>query len=122
MAVELVIKISKELYDLVQNKLDFNGDLDKQKVKALMLAIDNGTPLPNGCERLINADELARRIAGHSDYHGDDILSAIYCMAEGKHSDEPIKPLEREQEPDLIKISAGFKEIEEYYNFLESEE
>ncbi len=44
--VELVIKISKELYDLVQNKLDFNGDLDKQKVKALMLVIDNGTPLP----------------------------------------------------------------------------
>jgi len=56
--VELVIKISKELYDLVQNKLDFNGDLDKQKVKALMLAIDNGVPFPKGHGKIGDLDRL----------------------------------------------------------------
>lgn len=30
------------------------------------------------------ADELASHIAGHSDYHGDNILSAIYVLAEGR--------------------------------------
>ena len=34
--------------------------------------------------RLIDADELASKIAGHSNYHGDSILAAIYCMTEGK--------------------------------------
>ncbi len=51
--VELVIKLSEEIYDMVQNKLDFNGDLDKQKVKTLMLAIDNATLLPKSHKRLI---------------------------------------------------------------------
>lgn len=65
-------------------------------------AIVNGTVLPKGHERVINADALARRIAGHSDYHGDDILCAIYCMAEGNYSDKPIKPLESEvQDADI---------------------
>lgn len=45
--------------------------------------------------RLIDADKLAKRIAGHSDYHGDSILSAIYCMAEGKEISKPIKPIEQ---------------------------
>lgn len=34
--------------------------------------------------RMIDADKLASKIAGHSYYHGDRILSAIFCMAEGK--------------------------------------
>lgn len=45
--------------------------------------------------RLIDADKLAMRIAGHSDYHGDSILSAIYCIAEGKEKNKPIEPIER---------------------------
>ena len=44
--------------------------------------------------RMINADKLAKRIAGHSNYHGDSILAAIYCAAEGKENDAPIRPLE----------------------------
>lgn len=47
--------------------------------------------------RLIDADKLARRIAGHSDYHGDSILSAIYCMAEGQVTDVPITPIKRKR-------------------------
>ena len=30
------------------------------------------------------ADELCSKFAGHSDYHGDTILSTIRCIAEGK--------------------------------------
>jgi hypothetical protein len=32
----------------------------------------------------IDGDKLFSKIAGHSDYHGDSILSAIACMMEGK--------------------------------------
>lgn len=44
--------------------------------------------------RMINADILAKRIAGHSNYHGDSILAAIYCAAEGKENDVPIRPIQ----------------------------
>lgn len=39
------------------------------------------------------AEYIGSKIAGHSNYHGDDILSAIYCASEGKNI-EDIKPLE----------------------------
>ena len=32
----------------------------------------------------IDGDLLFSKIAGHSDYHGDNILSAISCLQEGK--------------------------------------
>lgn len=35
-------------------------------------------------KREIDGDELFRRIAGHSYYHGDDILTRISLMQEGK--------------------------------------
>lgn len=37
--------------------------------------------------------EVFRIIAGHSDYHGDSILSALKCITEGKEV-KPIKPIE----------------------------
>lgn len=36
-------------------------------------------------------NEVYRLIAGHSNYHGDSILSALTCVAEGKEV-KPIKP------------------------------
>ena len=39
-------------------------------------------------------DDVFRLIAGHSDYHGDNILAALTCVAEGKEV-KPIRPLER---------------------------
>lgn len=57
--------------------------------------------------KLIDADKLARRIAGHSDYHGDSILSAIYCMAEGQVMDVPIAPIKRKRR----KIATWIKEV-----------
>lgn len=44
--MKIVINISKEFYDLIQDKLDYNGELDKEKIKTLMLAVDMGKPLP----------------------------------------------------------------------------
>ena len=38
---------------------------------------------------------IYRIIAGHSDYHGDNILAALTCIAEGK-AVNPVKPLEAE--------------------------
>ena len=37
--------------------------------------------------------EVFRVIAGHSNYHGDNILSALTCIAEGKDV-KPVRPLE----------------------------
>ena len=57
--------------------------------------IENAPALiPPNEPRVINADKLAKRIAGHSNYHGDSILAAIYCAAEGKENDAPIRPIE----------------------------
>ena len=41
---------------------------------------------------VVHIDEVFRLIAGHSNYHGDAILSALMCVAEGKEV-KPIKPL-----------------------------
>ena len=43
--------------------------------------------------KAVPLSEIYRVIAGHSDYHGDSILSALTCIAEGKEVN-PIKPLE----------------------------
>ena len=40
----------------------------------------------------IDGNELFRRIAGHSYYKGDDILTRISLMQEGKSQKEDIKP------------------------------
>ena len=59
------------------------------------------TLTPQNEPRMINADKLAKRIAGHSNYHGDSILAAIYCAAEGKENDAPIRPIETPQNEPL---------------------
>lgn len=41
----------------------------------------------------IKLQDVYRIIDGHSNYHGDDILAALTCLAEGKQVN-PIKPLQ----------------------------
>lgn len=41
----------------------------------------------------IRLQDVYRIIDGHSNYHGDDILAALTCLAEGKQVN-PIKPLQ----------------------------
>ena len=42
--------------------------------------------------KTIPLDEVYRVIAGHSNYHGDNILSALTCIAEGKEV-KSVRPL-----------------------------
>ena len=54
-----------------------------------------------GCKKgYIHIDDVYRLIAGHSNYHGDSILSALTCIAEGKNVTKPITPLDSEVEND----------------------
>jgi len=47
-------------------------------------------------KRYIHIDNIYGLISGHSNYHGDDILSALTCIAEGKDVTKPITPLNEE--------------------------
>ena len=48
--MELIIKIPDEIYELIKT--------DKSELIGLPKAVKNGTPLPKGHGRLIDADEL----------------------------------------------------------------
>lgn len=82
--------LKKELAPYEEN--DFSQQID------VILKIVDAQPTltPPNEPRIINADKLAKRIAGHSNYHGDSILSAIYCAAEGKENNAPIRPIENQ--------------------------
>lgn len=57
--MKLIIDIPEEAYKLrVCNPLWFDSNMDK--------AIKNGTPLPKGHGRLIDADELSKRLVNAS--------------------------------------------------------
>ena len=60
--------------------------------------------------RFIDADKLAKHIAGHSYYHGDKILARIYCLAEGQELDTSVKVA------DVAKVKHG-KWEEEYLGY-----
>lgn len=42
----------------------------------------------------VHIDDIYRLISGHSNYHGDNILAALTCLAEGKDVPNPIDVLE----------------------------
>ena len=65
-----------------------------QIIDMLVEELEKSTLTQPNEPRVINADKLAKRIAGHSNYHGDSILAAIYCAAEGKENDAPIRSIE----------------------------
>ena len=54
----------------------------------------------------IHIDDVYRLIAGHSNYHGDSILLALTCIAEGKKVTKPITPLD-EEKYDKLKEAVG---------------
>lgn len=47
-------------------------------------------------DQCVPLSEVYRVIAGHSDYHGDNILAALTCIAEGKEV-EPVRSLPADQ-------------------------
>ena len=46
--------------------------------------------------KVVPLTDIYRCIAGHSNYHGDNILSALTCIAEGKKVN-PVSPLQSEK-------------------------
>ena len=63
----------------------------------------------------IHIDDVYRLIAGHSNYHGDNILSALTCIAEGKNVTKPITPLD-EEDCSNDNVQNCFNEILDYMN------
>ena len=56
--IEVVIRIPKDLYEGIECR---NGELETEYVcDELMKAVDNGTVLPKGHGRLIDADSMKR--------------------------------------------------------------
>ena len=53
----------------------------------------NDAPSADRPKNMIHIDDVYRLIAGHSNYHGDSILSAFTCLVEGKDV-KPIAPLD----------------------------
>ena len=66
--IEIVIKIDEKYKTLLDN-----GEADGNVRKSILLAVVNGTPLPKGHGRLIDADALINSL-GASDRD-------IYCKA-----------------------------------------
>lgn len=64
--VELVIKLPAKLYDLIQSKIEFNGDLKQKDIKTIMIAIDDGVLLPKGHGSLKDTDKIISGICGSS--------------------------------------------------------
>ena len=58
----------------------------------------------------VHVDDIYRLISGHSNYHGDNILAALTCLAEGKEVLKPIAVLDTQPE------RKKGKWVKEYWN------
>ena len=70
-----------------------NDDKDYRRAVVLLNNLLSVTPKEKS-KGYIHIDDVYRLIAGHSNYHGDNILSALTCIAEGKNVIKPITPLD----------------------------
>lgn len=52
----------------------------------------------------VHIDDIYRLISGHSNYHGDNILAALTCLAEGKEVTKPITVLDAQPEKSTRKL------------------
>lgn len=62
--IELVIKIPERIHYGIEKGITVNGSKASQ---ILIDAVKNGTPLPKGHGRLIDADDIDNHIIGHVD-------------------------------------------------------
>ncbi len=66
--IELVIKIPESTYQVFKQLSKIIGVLVYEKdILTLIKAVKNGTPLPKGHGRLIDADDIDNHIIGHVD-------------------------------------------------------
>lgn len=61
--MRIVIEISEELFHTIHNVQ--NGSIAS---KTILNAVSNGTPIPKGCGRLIDADELKKEYPHDTDW------------------------------------------------------
>ena len=73
---DAVTKLIEDLFYGLANS-DEEDDEDDVCDKSLLSAL----PERNGW---VHIDDIYRLISGHSNYHGDNILAALTCLAEGK--------------------------------------
>ena len=71
--MELIIDISEEIIEYIKN----NGCLSVVYTDEVARAIRNGTPLPKGHGRLIDADELDITSITTDDYSGNEVLDVV---------------------------------------------
>lgn len=86
---KFVIELDEDKYKKMKKYIEQSGCSDYYDN-----AIAKATPLEEELEdikievntrkKYIDGDLLFSKIAGHSNYHGDSILSAISCLQEGK--------------------------------------
>ncbi len=60
------------------------------EVEKALEMLPSAQPEQNGW---VHIDDIYRLISGHSNYHGDNILAALTCLAEGKDVPNPIDVL-----------------------------
>lgn len=72
--MKLIINIPDNLYNFVNTKRPngYYNEFDKFDTYDVSKAIRNGTPLPKGHGRLIDADALIKKMCGREEELGDD--------------------------------------------------
>ena len=80
------------------SKLRHKGQISDAEYKELITKLENHDKVikeQTNTAKYIHIDDVYRLVAGHSDYHGDSILSAFTCITEGKNV-KNITPLEKQ--------------------------
>ena len=90
--MQIIIDIPKEIYDYIHNEHIAMKVCDSHKVTK---AIANGTPLPKGHGRLVDADYLDVNTIMTDDYSGNQILDVI--LKEDLDSAETIVKADKEK-------------------------
>lgn len=75
--IELVIKIPEEIRLALINIIQLSMDQQSICDSYIHQAIINGTPLPKGHGRLIDADELDVTTVTTDDYSGNEVLDVV---------------------------------------------
>ena len=76
--MQIVINVPDEKYNVIKSKLynTFSAEMKEWGLEA----IKNGTPLPKGHGRLIDADEILNHAHIEEDEDGDIFVKKWYCI------------------------------------------
>lgn len=103
--------VINELLNNCVTKFDSNDYVEVDDIKSTIYGLKQGAKREVKLPKMIRADDIFKKFSGHSDYHGDTILSIIKCMSEGKEVESAI-PLNTD-EIKLKAIKWAFEKIRE---------